>query len=405
MTIRTPLFLAALLAVVLSLASREPGAAADATGPREVRVIWTESPQTTAVVAWSTTMGDDAGFVELALDAPSLASGTDTRRVDAQACGVYSGEHDDLSDLRYHHARITGLEPSTTIWFRVTTGGVASRVLHFTTAPADDRPFAILSGGDSRSDRAMRQAMNRRLQAIATARPDVLAFAHGGDYIRNGLDLGQWWAWLEDHQLVTTADGRVLPVVPTRGNHEGTGPLYDEVWARPGGAQAEDWFATKLARDVLLITLNSETATDGDQRDFLAATLQAHAGVPWKLVQYHRPIFPGVKTPGRAKSHWQPLFDEFGVRLALESDGHVLKRTVPIRGDARDDEHGVVYLGEGGLGVAQRTPEAERWYLQPPGMSRSAHHVWIVAFGPDGIAVEAIGVDGERLDTARIPPR
>jgi hypothetical protein len=111
-----------------------------------------------------------------------------------------------------------------------------------------------------------------------------------------------------------------------------------------------------------------------------------------------------VKSPGRAKSHWQPLFDEFRVDLVLESDGHVLKRTVPLFGD-EPAEDGVVYVGEGGLGVPQRSPRGGRWYLEPPGMARSAHHVWVVRCGAEQLEMVAIGIDGEELDRSSRPAR
>jgi hypothetical protein len=65
----------------------------------------------------------------------------------------------------------------------------------------------------------------------------------------------------------------------------------------------------------------------------------------------------------------------------------------------------VVYVGEGGFGVKQRRPRTDRWYLQPPGMAMSAHHVWRLDFGEDRLELRAIGVDGKVLDESVLHPR
>ena len=83
-----------------------------------------------------------------------------------------------------------------------------------------------------------------------------------------------------------------------------------------------------------------------------------------------------------------PLFEQYDLDLALESDGHSVKRTLPIRAEAHDPT-GVVYIGEGGLGVPQRDPQTERWFLQEPGMSGKSHHIVLLEFG-DGYMTSRI---------------
>ena len=68
------------------------------------------------------------------------------------------------------------------------------------------------------------------------------------------------------------------------------------------------------------------------------------------------------------------LFDKYNIDIALESDGHCMKRTVPIR-DSKKDPTGIIYVGEGGLKVGQRKPDGNRWYIKDGGKTGSAHHV------------------------------
>jgi hypothetical protein len=80
-----------------------------------------------------------------------------------------------------------------------------------------------------------------------------------------------------------------------------------------------------------------------------------------------------------------------------------LKRTPPIRGE-QVDFTGVTYVGEGGLGVPQRTPLGDRWYLQAPGMAASAHHVQLLSFEAETLRYQAILEDGTIADEVTIQP-
>ncbi len=92
------------------------------------------------------------------------------------------------------------------------------------------------------------------------------------------------------------------------------------------------------------------------------------------------------------------------VDLVFEADGHVIKRTVPIRKN-KQDETGVVYVGEGGLGVKQRTPAADRWFLKSPGYAGSGYHVQVVSLNSDRLAYRAQGLKDKVYDTYERKPR
>ena len=147
--------------------------------------------------------------------------------------------------------------------------------------------------------------------------------------------------------------------------------------------------------------MNSEISTAGDQARWLHQELaEARPDHRWLLVQYHRPVFPAVKSPGAGLLSWVPLFERYHVDLVCESDGHVVKRTVPIR-DRKPDPSGVVYIGEGGLGVPQRTPKKERWFLQEPGMADAAHHVFVITAGADVMKIRCETLTRGVIDRSR----
>jgi len=368
----------------------------EGTTPAQWRVVWTENPAFEATLSWSTALEGSSHRVRLGTT-PEEARSEEAWLVDCQRNGPYSGAE---GTGWYHHARLELLDPSTTYWFQLESDGVRSPLMHFVTAPEDDRPFKLIYGGDSRSGIQARQEMNLLMASLTEEHPEVIAFAHGGDYIYDGRVWPQWKTWLSQQELCTTSAGRVLPIVPVRGNHD-VGPLYDEIFDEPGGA-LRNYYVAQLSPEVALVTLNTEISTAGDQAAWLEDRLEELRGANrWLLAQYHRPAWPAVKTPGAARASWVPLFEEHDVDLVLESDGHVVKRTVPIR-DGKHDPTGVTYIGEGGLGVPQRTPDAERWYLQPPGMTTSGHHVTLLDIGTEGLSMRTVG---PALPQSRFQPR
>ncbi|CAN0511308.1 unnamed protein product, partial [Laminaria digitata] len=368
--------------------------------PVHVRVIWEESPATQATFSWTTTDAGQSHAVRLATtsqkDNPAPAW---ERTVDVAETALY----DDDAGAHYHHVFVDNLTPSTTYHFVVETDGEVSEERWFTTAPVDDRRVKLLYGGDSRSDWEDRRQMNRRMAILLQDDPEILALWHGGDFISAGSAWGAWAPWLAGHQLTTTSEGRILPIIPTRGNHERDGELYNAVFSTPGADVDSNYFATQMGSTARLITLDSEGSVFGDQIAWLERELIASQDSTWLLAGYHTPAYPAVKIAGPAKN-WVPLFERYNVDLVCENDGHALKRTVPIR-DEKMDPTGVVYVGEGGLGVKQREPQGTQWYLQEPGQSMSAHHVQVLTFEPDKLTYQAIGMDGAELDTYERTPR
>lgn len=366
--------------------------------PDQLRVVWHGDPSTEALVSWTTQEPGQQHTVHLATtsqrDNPTPAWSISTT---AEANGMYEGG----GSAYYHHAFIDSLEPSTTYYFVVETDGERSDERWFITAPSDERQIKLLYGGDSRSDWEDRQQMNRRLALLLEEDPEILALWHGGDFISDGSDWGDWSQWLTDHALTTTTEGRVLPVIPTRGNHERDGDMYNRVFGWPGGES--NYFTMQMGQWATLITLDSEGGVFGDQRDWLESQLINGQNATWLIAGYHTPAWPAVKIPGPA-ARWVPLFEHYNVDLVCENDGHALKRTVPIR-DEKMDPTGVVYVGEGGLGVKQREPNPDHWYLQSPGFTTSAHHVQLLTFDKDRLEYKAIGMDGAIIDTWSREPR
>ena len=362
--------------------------------PAQWRVIWTSDPATTATISWSTAQPGSSHVVEFRKRGDDSTQGVRA----AESGRVTGGPH----EFYYHHARLTDLQPATAYEVRMVSDNERSPLFYFVTAPAEDRPFSLMHGGDSRSDRKERRRMNEFMENLVARSlknddpaDDILALAHGGDFIANGTNSEQWSEWLSDHELTTAADGRLLPIIPARGNHD-IGPAFNQIFGFP--EDDLNYYAINITPQVRFITLNSETSTAGDQALWLERELaQSRLTSRWIVPQYHRPAFPAVKLPGGALLTWVPLFEKYNVDLVCESDGHNIKRTVPIRNN-KPDETGVVYIGEGGLGVSQRTPKPDRWFLQEPGMADKGSHVFVLTFTKDKLIGQCVLPTGDVRD-------
>ena len=381
----------------LSAGDRNPdgsyaGTKLKGTTPAQWRLSWHEDPAHEATISWTTAANPESStlFYDTQPRGGELAKY-------AQHVSATSGRYsDDEWKLWYNHAELADLKPSTTYWFVMVSDGASSREFHFVTAPDGDTDFKLLYGGDSRSDRDSRRIMNRRMRTLLEEDAEILALAHGGDYVGEGDELEDWVEWMTDHELTVTKDGRMLPVIPARGNHEASGPIYDEIWNTPGKKDG-NFYASKIGSEFLLITLNTNISAGGNQADFLETTLKDNTKIRWQVANYHRPAYPAVKSPGSALEHWVPLFEKYNLDIAFESDGHTLKRTCGIR-DGKPDKTGVVYIGEGGLGVKQRTPKDDRWYFKG-GVTASTLHVQKIAVTKETLTVESITDEGEVYDT------
>lgn len=361
------------------------------TTPAQWRVIWTGDAAREATISWSTA---EAGSTH------KVYFGETAKLGSVEKChrnGEYTLDKREKGKVKaafYHHALIKGLKPSTKYFFVMESDGVKSKKLYFITAPEKGTGFTIIHGGDSRSGHLARCKVNVMMAEMLKKNPKIIGFAHGGDYIVSGKIWQQWRLWLSHNELTNAEDGRVLPIIPTRGNHDG-GPIYKEVFNVD--PKQPDWHTTNIGSDVAIVTLDTNVSGGGSQQKWLTEELgRLRPESKWLLTQYHRPLYPAVKSaPAHAKV-FCPIFDQYNVDLALEADGHCIKRTIPIRG-GKADPTGTVYVGEGGLGVGQRKPKADLWYLKG-GAVGSQHHVMLLDFKEDSLRIQTILLNGEIYD-------
>lgn len=275
----------------------------------------------------------------------------------------------DYRGMNNNFVRLSGLQANTAYYFVIQDSEGTSNRFWFKTAPNDLSRLSFIAGGDSRNNRTPRQNANL---LVSKLKPHAVFF--GGDMTDDDTNI-QWSDWMDDWQLTTSADGRMIPIVVARGNHDGSTVVYN-LFDSPN---ADSYFALTFGDNLLrAYTLNSEISTSGNQLTWLQQDLSSHPDILWKMAQYHKPMRPhhSAKSEGTSEyDAWAQLFFDEGVRLVVDCDSHTAKTTWPVQPaycDGHDEgfirnNNGTVYAGEGCWGAPLRANNDDKSWTRNSG--------------------------------------
>lgn len=338
------------------------------------RLILRDDPATTMCIGWNQVSGENA-----VVYFDTQAHGTDYKAyAQQQEVDVSNG----YKAMNNRFVRLTGLKPMTTYYFVIRDEEGCSNQFFFTTlSDQPDQRLAFIAGGDSRTFREPRQKGN---QMVAKLRPHGVIFA--GDMINHGTD-EEWQNWLDDWQHTIANDGRMTPIIPARGNHEKKNAHIYKLFDCPS---KRVYYSLTFGGNLMqLITLNTEIVKGGRQTMFLKKTLKAHQDVTWRVTQYHKPARPHIARKAEGKGQykkWIPQFQKYGVKLAIECDSHTHKVTWPIvaseedgneEGFVRNDQEGIVYVGEGCWGAPLQTNDDDKSWTRDSGRINQVKWVFV----------------------------
>lgn len=365
--------------------------------PNHVYLTWRGDPSTSIVVSYHTAEAM-ASKVYFDTEPRGGEMGAYARQAEGEARQIPG-----LADGRYiHHVELRDLQPGQTYYFRTAAG---DQEFHFRTIPADDTPIRFAIGGDMSATPAA-----GKLAAAAAARNPMFLVV-GGDLaydngeLKNIFITDRWLTVLREN--LVAPDGALIPLHFAIGNHEvnkspGTQEERAPYWFHFFEQGGSTYFLRRYGANLAVITLDSgHIQSHVAQVPFLKDALEQTQKMPWTIAVYHVPFFPthrafdgGLSVEGR--KHWQPLFEEYGLDLAFENHDHTFKRSKPILGDAVN-EKGIVYLGDGCMGVPPRpVMHSEAWYVEK---ASSTLHFWFVEATAGRIACEAVNLEGAVFDT------
>lgn len=370
--------------------------------PFHVYLTWQNDPSTTMTVNFQTPATDAKGLVYYDTEARGDDAAAYQFKAEAAPHSVPFIE----GKRAVFNVELKDLQPGTTYHFIYGVDGKRlSKPRKFKTIPNDDSPIRFVAGGDQ----SILPRARLLLRQAAAQEPDFvliggdIAYANG-----NPKNLFIWDRYLQMWEVnMITPEGYTVPVVYALGNHETNGdyeepernaPFFFGFFAQGG----MPYFARQFGPRVLIIVLDSGHTVphDGAQAEWLRNTLETNRDVPFRFASYHVPFYPSHRDfdgePSVAgRTHWLPLFDEFGLSAAFEHHDHTFKRTKPLRNNQVDPE-GIVYFGDGCMGVPPRSIDNEgAWYLEK---ASNTAHFWLVNAGTDGVTYQAIDIHGDVFD-------
>jgi hypothetical protein len=374
-------------------------------------LTWTRDPSTTITINW----------VDLY---PKNTNTLWYREVGGKDWKSGEAEHTvvEPSSLQRRCLALDGLKPDTLYEF-----GIGKRREKpedgwtFRTMPGElNRPIRFVTGGDMMHSRALLDPMSAQVGKLD---PDFALF--GGDLAyENGVAASRVVDFLQSwKELGVAKDRRLIPVVACIGNHEVRGgyngkvpvdaPYFYGLFSLPKGRA---YYALDFGKYLSLVVLDSghTNPVPGEQASWLGRALAQRAGQTFVFPCYHYPAYGTTKAPEgklpidaprsiEIRQHWMPHFERFGVSAVFENDHHNYKRSHRLRNHRRDDDNGILYLGDGAWGVKTReVPKPEvGWWLAK---AEPRNHVWIVDLRPDKTAmVRAMDPTGEVFDEVQLP--
>jgi hypothetical protein len=323
---------------------------------RFVRVTFGLNPSNEASIIWDQNRGE---FLGLYLDTVDPSVNRYRTKLELSAKNSARG-------MKNHIVRLKDLKPNTHYYFTIKDTEGFGRTYYFSTvSDSPNERFSFIAGGDSRDNRVVRQKADK---LVAKLKAHAVLF--NGDF--TGIDIEkQWKEWFLDWENSIDMDGRITPLIVTRGNHEHSNKVLVSLFDVP---HKKVFYNTVFGGNLLnLVSLNSEIQKVGPQKIFLRNTLVEHANFQWQIIQYHRPVRAHVASKKEMQTQYKnfvPLFEKHkNVRLCLENDSHTWKVTWPIvssketdadEGFKRDDAKGIIYAGEGTWGAPLRAADDKK---------------------------------------------
>ncbi|KAL9643201.1 hypothetical protein ABK040_001689 [Willaertia magna] len=322
------------------------------------------------------------------------------------------------------------LSPNTTYYVRSAflryepeiTELIFDSIIHkVRTAPESikgNEEIVFVEGGDlewNSDTMKLSETISQKVEPLFAVIAGDVAYENGYRYCYRRFD--NWFVNWNNH--MKTASGYSVPILTSIGNHEAGNFLksrdYDAFYIRyfPHQTglqnidpQKRDVFHYHLIGDnSIIVILDSVVHTMPlEQVDFINKTFEQFSYVKNKMVAYHAPMYPCVPLSDYERSvfdemniNWEPLFWKYGVQIAFENHVHAYKQTYPLKGGLRNDEDGVVYLGDGKWGgvVDQVDLDSNNPIFRQTGLHS---HVYVTKCKEDRIEARALAYD-EDLDT------
>ena len=253
---------------------------------------------------------------------------------------------------------ILNLEPNTDYIYRVGLNN-KSQTHYFKTAGAKEFSFAVVSDIHTYTKLGTRLTKANNIIHYMETETELSFILSVGDIMAYGTNRGYWDDFTKSDMIIN------YMMAPTPGNHDYyntsanflDSSYFNAYTNNPdnGSEKSPNTTYYFYYGDVLFISLNSEDACTNstareNQREWLDKVLRENEKATFKVVYFHRSMYPGSgSNTGHAstmKGAFQDLFDKYGIDLVFGGHDHVYVRSKKILNgkESPDTNFGTTYV-------------------------------------------------------------
>ena len=358
-------------------------------------LTWVDDPTTSMAISWHTPLDEEGNSL-------FLQQGEKWKEA--------TGASAPLNERLIHRVFLNDLQPNTTYAFRFEEEGT---VYQFRTAPGNlEQPLKFVVGGDvylsTKLFRRMNQTVVRQDPLFAVIGGDIAYAIKTNPFRSESGSVKRWFSFLEEwSKQMIAKEGRLIPLLPTSGNHDVTPDHYEAFFSLFPMPKKQFYRALDFGRYLSLILLDTGhfQPVQGQQSYWLDKALAARSHRPYLFAVYHEAAYPSYypfegEVPAKIREYWCPLFEKWGVQAAFEHHNHAFKRTYPIR-QGQIDPKGLIYLGDGCWGATPRKPE-DRWYIEKRARK---NNIYLIELTEEKAHITALDLLGDPLDEIEFKPK
>ena len=333
-------------------------------------------PKTRMGFCWFTNEGVKDGVVQIKIKdknrktkdegewatIPATATTTEPLHYAISSSGILNAARmDKRTAFRYvsHKAVAENLKPGTDYSYRVGYEGHWSEIGHFRTADAEQGEFTFIYMTDSHiQNKEYVDAARLCADAVARHEKNARFCVFPGDFVDTGTDNNSEWEWEQWFEQVMQPVLRLMPLVPTDGNHDDS-PLLNYSWhfntdttfntetkIRPQFAGINYSF---VYGDMQLIAFSMQDFWRGRydlasrRSEYLEQELgpwmirqaKAHPEVTWRVGLVHKNLFSGSghqhdKESPLLRATMLPVMKECKMDLVLQGHDHCYEVIGPV---------------------------------------------------------------------------
>ncbi|MFX1257082.1 MAG: purple acid phosphatase family protein [Promethearchaeota archaeon] len=300
--------------------------------PRGIRLTIINDPSNSIVITWSSKSKAPDPHVHYS----TKSTLDDSKEVHAL--------FEIINNTHIYKVELSGLEPSTTYYFKVYSSDKNGReLMTFTTAPGRDATnVKFIVWGDSRSQPEVRKEFSKKVMEYFG--DDIDFIVHLGDIVEEGRYQNLWDLYFSDTEVINgNKQGFYI-----EGNHEDglDTKMYDNI-PLPSNGQNSRYYSFSWG-PISFVGLNTnEEGFWGPQQKMPLSWLESELSrldndkyTLWKVAFMHHPLFNDREDRSDEKEliqTWGSLFDEYEVDLVFAGHNHCYERSYPMSHDKEFD--------------------------------------------------------------------